>query len=161
MSLKKDQVVTVNFTLKDEGGNVIEATTKEQPFAFISGAQQILPKLESSIGEMIIGGNKEVVLQPEEAYGNYEKDALQVVNRSEFPEGTKIEEGMEYIADTPNGGQMPFVIKNVDGDNITLDFNHPLAGKALTFEVELLDLRDATDEELSHGHVHGAGGHHH
>jgi len=161
MPLKKNQVVAIDFTLKDKDGNIIEETTKENPFMFISGTEQILPKLEENIGEMLIGSKRKVVLEPENAYGKFSDSAVQVVNRSEFPEGTELKVGMGYSADTPDGRQMPFTIKGVEGDNVTLDFNHPLAGQTLTFELELLNLRDATPEELSHGHVHGAGGHHH
>jgi FKBP-type peptidyl-prolyl cis-trans isomerase SlyD len=161
MPLKENQVVSINFTLKDNDGNIIQATTKEEPFSFLSGNEQILPKLEENIGGMLIGSKKTVVLDPENAYGNFSESAVRTVNKSEFPEGTELKVGMGYYADTPDGKQLPFTIKNIEGENITLDFNHPLAGKTLTFEVELLNLRDATQEELSHGHVHGAGGHHH
>lgn len=157
MALKENQVVTINFTLKDEKGNIIETTTKEQPFAFISGNQQILPELENNVSGMLIGAKKTIVLEPENAYGLYKDTSIQTVNRTEFPEGTKLEVGMGFIADTPDGRQMPFVIKNVEDENITIDFNHPLAGRTLTFEVELLDMREATPEEIAHGHVHGPG----
>ncbi len=161
MALKKDQVVTINFILRNDNGEVLEETTKANPFAFISGNQQILPKLEENIGEMLIGSKRTVVLSPDEAYGNYNDSMIQKVDRSEFPEDITLEEGMDFIADTPDGRQMPFIIKHIEGDNVTLDFNHPLAGQTLTFDVELLELRDATQEEISHGHIHGAGGHHH
>ncbi|MDR3626814.1 MAG: peptidylprolyl isomerase [Ignavibacteriaceae bacterium] len=161
MPIKSNQVITISFILKDTDDNIIEATTKEEPFSFISGGNQILPKLEENIGEMLIGSKRTVVLSPEEAYGIYDDSALQHVTRSEFPEETDIQAGMAFIADSPDGQQMPFVIKTVEGENITIDFNHPLAGQTLTFDVELLSLRDATIEELSHGHVHGSGGHHH
>ncbi len=160
MSFKENQVVTINFTLKDEKGNVIEATSKEQPFAFISGNRQILPELETKVSEMLIGSKKTIVLEPENAYGIYKDTSIQTVNRTDFPEGTKLEVGMGFIADTPDGQQMPFTIKNIEDENIMIDFNHPLAGRTLTFEVELMDMRDATTDELAHGHVHGPGHHH-
>jgi FKBP-type peptidyl-prolyl cis-trans isomerase SlyD len=161
MPIKSNQVITINFILKGTDGNIIEATTKERPFSFISGGNQILPKLEENIGEMLIGSKRTVVLSPEEGYGVYDDGALQQISRSEFPEETDIQEGMTFVADAPDGQQLPFVIKTIEGENITVDFNHPLAGQTLTFDLELLSLRDATIEELSHGHVHGAGGHHH
>jgi FKBP-type peptidyl-prolyl cis-trans isomerase SlyD len=161
MALKDNQVVTIIFTLKDEDGIIIEETTKENPFSFISGYQQILPRLEAHIGEMLIGSKKTFVLAPEDAYGEYDDGAIQKVKRSEFPAETELEVGMGFIADSPDGNQMPFIIENIQGDDVTLNFNHPLAGKTLTFEVELMGLRDATLEELSHGHVHGTDGHHH
>ena len=158
MPLKSNQVVSIGYTLTDEEGNVIDSATHVNPFSFLSGKNQILPALEEKLGEMIIGSKKIVVLSPENGYGVYDEMALQVVDRSEFPAETQLEEGMGFVADTPEGGQMPFTIKKIDGENITLDFNHPLAGKTLTFDVELINLREATTEELSHGHIHGAGG---
>ena len=104
---------------------------------------------------------KSLKLNAAEGYGNYNEEALQVVGKENFPEDFVLEVGMEYMASNPDGVQMPFIITNVDGEDITIDFNHPLAGEDLTFDVELLDLRDATAEELSHGHAHGAHGHHH
>ncbi len=161
MAIKPDQVVSINFTVKDEQGEVIDSTKDDQPFEFLSGRNQILPVLEEKIGGMIIGSKKDVELDPENAYGEYQDDAVQTVKRSDFPEGAELKEGQGFVANTQDGKQMPFVISEVEGDDITIDFNHPLAGKKLTFEVELLDVRDATAEELSHGHVHGANGHHH
>ncbi len=160
MSIKPNQVVTIHFTVKDEEGNVVDSTQDGQPFSFLSGRNQILPKLEEQIGEMIIGSKKEVKLTPQDAYGEYQDEAVQSVNRSDFPEGADLEEGMGFVANMADGKQIPFVITRIAGDDITIDFNHPLAGKTLTFEVELLDVRDATPEELSHGHVHGPGAAH-
>jgi len=161
MPLKSNQVITIIFTLKDSDGNIIEATTKERPFSFISGGNQVLPKLEDTLGQMLIGSKRTIVLSPEDAYGDYDDSALQQVSRSEFPDDTDIQEGMTFIADSPDGQQLPFLIKKIEEENITIDFNHPLAGQTLTFDLELLSLRDATIEELGHGHVHGLGGHNH
>ena len=86
---------------------------------------------------------------------------MQVVGKENFPEDFVLEVGMEYMASNPEGVQMPFTITEVNGDEITIDFNHPFAGMNLNFDLELLDVRDATAEELAHGHVHGPGGHHH
>ncbi len=161
MSIKPDQVVTIQYTVKDEDGKVVDATGEDNSYSFLSGQNQILPKLEETIGEMLIGSTKTVVLSPEEAYGDYQEEAVQQVNRSDFPEGTQLDVGMSFVANMADGKQLPFVITAVDGDDITIDFNHPLAGKTLTFEVKLIDVRDATPEELAHGHVHGPGGHAH
>ncbi len=161
MPLKSNQVVSIGYTLTDDDGNILDTANSLSPFSFISGKNQILPALEEKLGEMLIGSKKIVVLQPEEGYGVYDEMALQIVNKSEFPADVNIEEGMSFVADSPDGREMPFIIKKIDGDDVTLDFNHPLAGKTLTFNVELLSLRDASQEELSHGHVHGGGGHHH
>jgi FKBP-type peptidyl-prolyl cis-trans isomerase SlyD len=161
MPLKSNQVVTMNFTLKDDNGNILDSTKGNEPFSFISGTNQILPKLEEKVGEMLIGSKMDVILDPEDGYGIYDDGAVKIINRSEFPEDIELDKGMGFLAKSPQGKDVQFFIKEVEGDNITVDFNHPLAGKNLHFDLELLNLRDATREELDHGHVHGAGGHHH
>jgi FKBP-type peptidyl-prolyl cis-trans isomerase SlyD len=161
MPIKQNQVVTINFTLKDETGEIIDSTQGNNPFSFISGNNQILPKLEESISIMLIGSKTNVKLNPVDAYGEYKEEAVQTVDRSEFPQDVELEEGMSFMAHTPEGKQVPLTIAGVEGDKVTVDFNHPLAGRALEFDVELLNIRDATLEELQHGHVHGPDGHHH
>lgn len=154
-------MVTINYTLTDSDGEIIDSTSEEKSFSFLSGTEQILPKLEEAIGEMLIGSKKIVALTAEDAYGEYIDDAVQVLQRSEFPKEMEIKEGMEFVTSAPDGSQMPFVISKITDEQITVDFNHPLAGEDLTFDVELLTIRDATEEELSHGHAHGVHGHHH
>ncbi|MGD9898992.1 MAG: peptidylprolyl isomerase [Calditrichaceae bacterium] len=161
MAIKPDQVVTVHFTLKDESGTTLEVADKNQPYSFISGRDQILPKLEEKISTMLINSKGTVELLPEDAYGEFEENAIQKASRADFPEDLELEEGMNFMADMGDGKQLPFFIKEIENDEITIDFNHPLAGKSLTFDLELVDVRDASPEELAHGHVHGAGGHHH
>lgn len=161
MAIEQNKVVTMNFTLKDDEGNVLDSTEKGGPFSYISGNNMVLPKLEDTVGGMLIGSKKNLKLEAKDGYGKYNEDALQVVGKENFPEDFVLEVGMEYMASGPDGVQMPFTICNIDGEEITIDFNHPLAGKNLNFDIELLNVRDATAEELSHGHVHGTGGHHH
>ncbi|MGA8263825.1 MAG: peptidylprolyl isomerase [Ignavibacteriaceae bacterium] len=161
MPLKSNQVVTMNFTLKDDDGNVLDSTQSKEPFLFISGTNQILPKLEEKVGEMLIGSKKDVVLQPEDGYGVYKQEVVRTINRSELPQDVKLDKGMGFLAKSPQGKDVQFFIKEIEDEKITVDFNHPLAGKALHFDLELVNLRDATPEELDHGHVHGDGGHHH
>lgn len=161
MAIEANKVVTINYTLKDEKGEVLDSTENKNPFSYLSGNSQILPKLEDKINGMIIGSKDNIKLDPVEAYGDYKDEAVQKVNKSNFPNDAKLEEGMSFMANTPDGKQMPFVIKNIEGEDITVDFNHPLAGRSLEFDVELVDVREATTEELQHGHVHGSDGHHH
>lgn len=161
MALEPNKVVTFNYSLKDNEGTIIDTTENKAPLSFISGTSQILPKLEEAIGKMIIGSKKDVKLAAAEAYGEYDEKAVQQAKRDQFPAELNIEVGMQYIASSPEGQQMPFIITDIKEDDITIDFNHPLAGKDLEFNVELLDVRDATEEELAHGHVHGPGGHQH
>ena len=161
MPIDANKVVTINFTLKDDNGNLIESTENMEPFSYLSGNNQILPKLEDVVNQMIIGTKKDIKIQAAEGYGEYNDAAVQQINKKEFPEDLKLEEGMRLIANSPEGRQMPFIINKVGENEVTVDFNHPLAGKNLEFNVELLDVRDATPEELSHGHVHGPEGAHH
>lgn len=161
MSIGINKVVTLNFTLKDQDGIILDSTSGDQPFSYLSGHQNILPKLESEIDTMLIGSKRNISISALDAYGEYNEDIVQVVGKNEFPPEFLLEVGMEYIASAPDGTKMPFTIIDVDEENVTIDFNHPLAGKDLNFEVELLNVRDATPEEISHGHVHGLGGHHH
>lgn len=161
MSLAQNKVVTFNYTLKDDDGNILDTTSGSSPFAFLSGNGQILPKLEEAMNGMLLGTKKNVQIAAADAYGEYNNEAVQQVDRSNFPKDTELQTGMQFVANSPEGQQMPFVISEVKDENVTIDFNHPLAGKNLEFDVELLDIRDATAEELAHGHVHGPGGHHH
>lgn len=161
MPIEANKVVTMNFTLTDEFGNVLDSTERGGVFTYISGTGMVLPKLEEAVSSMIIGTKKQIKLEAADAYGNYNQDAVQVVGKENFPSDFVLEVGMEYMASNPDGMQMPFIITNVEEDTVTIDFNHPLAGKTLNFDLELLDVRDATPEELAHGHVHGPDGHHH
>ena len=161
MLVKPNQVVTINFTLKNSEGEILESTKDHTPLAFISGHNQILPKIEETAGEMLIGSKKNIVLAPPDAYGEYDESAVQMLDKKEFPDDIKLEEGMNFVANAPDGSKVPFVIKSIETETITVDFNHPLAGETLNFDLELVDVRDATAEELAHGHVHGPGGHHH
>lgn len=161
MPIGANKVVTLNYKLSDDKGNLIQTTKDNGPFVYLSGKNQILPKLEEAIDGMLIGGKKNIELSSSEAYGDYDEKAVQQVKKDAFPEGSNLEAGMEYMAQSPEGHPVPFVIKEVKDEDVTIDFNHPLAGRNLNFDVELVDVRDATAEELDHGHVHGAGGHQH
>lgn len=161
MAIEPNKVVTMNFTLTDDQGNVLDTTDNGGPFSYMTGSNMILPKLEEAVNGMIIGMKKNIKLDAVDAYGNYNEQIVQVVGKENFPEDFELEVGMSYMASSPDGAQMPFVITEVRDEDVTIDFNHPLAGKNLNFDIELLDVRDATAEELSHGHVHGPDGHHH
>ena len=161
MPFEANKVISFNYTLKDDQGSVIESTANKQPLTFLSGQNQIIPKLEEALNGMLIGGKKNVKVDAAQAYGEYDEKAIQNVKKEQFPAEAKLEVGMTYFANSPDGKQMPFTITEVKESNITVDFNHPLAGKNLEFDVELVDKRDATPEEVQHGHVHGPNGHHH
>jgi FKBP-type peptidyl-prolyl cis-trans isomerase SlyD len=161
MAIAANKVVTMNFVLTDDDGNVLDATDKGEPFSYLSGNNMVLPKLEEAVSGMIIGTKKNLRLEAADAYGVYNEQIVQIVGKENFPKDFELEVGMSYVASNPDGAQMPFVITEVRDEDVTIDFNHPLAGKNLNFDIELLNIRDATSEELAHGHVHGPGGHHH
>jgi FKBP-type peptidyl-prolyl cis-trans isomerase SlyD len=161
MAVLTNKVVTFNYILKDSEGNLLDSTDKGGPLSFITGNQQILPGLEDVLSGMIIGSKKNVKLTAVDAYGEYDENAIQKVKRNLFPEEAELEIGKTYFGHSPEGQHLQFVITEIENDDVTVNFNHPLAGKDLEFDVELLDVRDATPEEISHGHVHGPGGHHH
>lgn len=161
MAILTNKVVTFNYTLKDDEGNLLDSTDNGGPLSFLTGNQQILPGLEDVLSSMIIGSKKNVKLAAADAYGEYDEDAIQKVKRNLFPEEADLEIGRTYFGHSPEGQHLQFVITGIENDDITVNFNHPLAGKDLEFDVELLDVRDATPEEISHRHVHGPGGHHH
>lgn len=161
MAIGQNKVVTMNYTLKDSDGNVIQTTDRKEPFQFLSGNKQILPNLEKEIDGMIIGSKKFVKIAAQEAYGEYNEQAVQQIDKKNFPGDVNLQVGMEFVANSPEGQQMPFVVKDIKEEEVTIDFNHPLAGKDLEFDVELVDIRDATVEELQHGHAHSPGAHKH
>lgn len=161
MSVEMNKVITFNFTVKDKEGAVLDSSENKEPLSYLSGTNSILPKLEETLNGMIIGSIKNVKIAAGEAYGDYKEEAVQTVKKEQFPQEAQLVAGARYVANSPDGGQMPFVIKEVKENDVTVDFNHPLAGKDLEFDVELLDVRDATPEEMQHGHVHGPGGHNH
>jgi FKBP-type peptidyl-prolyl cis-trans isomerase SlyD len=154
-----NQVISFDYVLTAKGGNVIDASTKGKPLVFISGIGQIIPGLEAVLLEMKPSEKKTVTIEAKEAYGVHDEHLIYKVDRSKLPNQEikigdmfEVGEGEQYA---------PVTITAIDGDEITLDGNHPLAGEDLTFAVEIVDKRAATPEELTHGHVHGAGGCHH
>ena len=161
MSVLTNKVISFNYTLKDDEGTILDSSANKEPLTFLSGSQQIIPKLEEALSGMIIGSKKNIKIATADAYGEYSEDAIQKIKMDQFPKEANIEVGMTYIANSPDGKQMPFLVSEINEQDVTVDFNHPLAGKDLEFDVELLDVRDATPEEIQHGHVHGPGGHHH
>ncbi|WP_457628981.1 FKBP-type peptidyl-prolyl cis-trans isomerase [Oceanithermus sp.] len=156
MNASKDKVVTIAYTLTVDGEQVDQGE-----LAYIHGHQQIIPGLEREIEGRAAGDSFEVTIAPEDAYGERNEEGVQVVPRSAFPDDAKVEVGEQFYAQDAEGNPLPLTVTAVNGDEVTVDFNHPLAGKALNFAVEIKDVRDVTPEELAHGHVHGPGGHHH
>jgi FKBP-type peptidyl-prolyl cis-trans isomerase SlyD len=160
MSIAQNSVVTIHYTLKDDAGEVIDSSREGDPIAYLHGHGNLVPGLERELEGKNTGDKINVSVAPDQGYGEYDKNLVQQVPRRAFQGVGKVTIGMRLHAQTPQGPRAVTVTRLV-GDMVTIDANHPLAGKNLNFEVEITDVREATEEELSHGHVHGEGGHHH
>ena len=160
MEISKDKVVSIDYTLTGDEGKVLDSSQGRGPLSYLHGNNNIIPGLESALEGKAQGDQVVVSIPPEQAYGLQDPKMIQTVPRSAFQGAPTITAGMQFQGQTQSGAHVITVTK-VEGDNITIDANHPLAGMTLNFDVKVVDVRDATQEELSHGHVHGPGGHQH
>jgi FKBP-type peptidyl-prolyl cis-trans isomerase SlyD len=160
MQIAKDSVVTIDYTLTDNAGKIIDSSKGKQPLAYLHGGQNLIPGLERALEGKSAGDNIKVTVSPEEAYGIRDEKLVQTVPSSAFQGVPELKVGMQFRSQSPQGSTVVTVTK-VEGPNVTVDANHPLAGMALSFDVDIKEVRKATKEELEHGHVHGPGGHHH
>lgn len=160
MSISENKVVSMHYTLTDPAGKVIDSSEGQEPLAYLHGFGNIIPGLEDALEGKNVGDKFTVNVAAADGYGTRNEEMVQVLAASMFTGIDQIEVGMEFHAETEHGLQVVTVTK-VEGDQVTIDANHPLAGVDLTFAIEITEIRDATEEELEHGHAHGAGGHHH
>lgn len=151
--VKDDMVVSIDYTLRVDGG-IVDSSENGEPLQFIQGQGQIIPGLENELYGMAVGDSKEVTVQPEEGYGQMDQNAYARISKSEFPKNIPLQPGVALQLRDEEGNILDAYIVSIEDDVVRLDFNHPLAGKVLDFNVEVVDLRDASEEELSHGHVH-------
>lgn len=158
MTIDKDSAVFFHYTLTDNDGNTLDKSPEGQPLAYLHGHNNIIPGLEKQLLGKSVGDKLVAVVEPAEAYGEYHQEAIQQVPREHFQGVDDIQVGMQFQAQADNGQAMMVVVKAVSDETVTIDGNHPLAGKQLTFDVEIADVRAATEEELAHGHIHGEGG---
>ena len=156
MRVSKETVVGIEYTLKDDKGNVLDASTSHGPMEYLHGASNIIPGLEQGLEGLTAGDTKVVVVQPVDAYGEYSDKLIQRVPLDRFG-ANKVEIGMRFHAET-NLGMRVLVIRHVDEQEAVLDGNHELAGKTLTFDVKVVSVRAAELTELAHGHPHQEGG---
>ena len=160
MQIAADSVVLIHYTLKDDDGKVLDSSAGGEPLAYIQGHGNLVSGLEKALEGKAQGNRIEVSLVPEEGYGTRNEALVQRVPKRSLQGAGEIRKGMQFQAQTDEGMRL-FTVTTVVGDMVTLDGNHPLADQTLHFDVEVVEVRDATAEELEHGHVHGAGGHHH
>ena len=160
MKIEENKVVTIDYTLTDKEGNILDKA-ENGSFAYLHGAFNIIPGLENALLGKATGDNLEVSVEPVEGYGERNESLSQTVSKEMFDQPGEIEVGRQFHAQSPEGEMLIITVTGVDGDEVTIDGNHPLAGVPLNFDVTVVDVREATNEEIEHGHVHGAGGHQH
>jgi FKBP-type peptidyl-prolyl cis-trans isomerase SlyD len=150
-------VVTLDYTLKNKQGEVLDSSDGSEPLSYLHGADQIVPGLERELEGLDVGAEKDVVVQPADGYGEIDQDARFSVPRASFP--SDIVEGDALVGEDDEGNAMPVRVVEIQGDTVLVDANHPLAGEVLHFHVAVREVRVATEEELAHGHPHGPNGH--
>lgn len=156
------KVVLFHYTLTDDEGAVLDTSRDgRDPMPYLHGAGNIVPGLESQLTGKGIGDRFTASIPPEEGYGTHNGMGPQAVPRDQFPDEIPLEEGIQLLAQGPEGRPVPVWIARVDDAHVYLETNHPLAGKTLHFDVEVMGIRAATADEQAHGHPHGPDGHHH
>lgn len=161
MNVAQDKVVLIHYTLRNDAGEVIDSSSGGDPLAYIHGQGNIIPGLEKALLGKQLGDKVSVKVDPAEGYGVRDDALVQQVPRRSFGGVPEIKPGMQFHAQTGQGHTRVVTVTAIKGDMVIVDGNHPLAGENLNFDVEIADVRDATAEEMEHGHVHGPGGHHH
>ena len=160
MTVEKTKVIGFHYTLKNDAGEVLDSSVGHDPMLYLAGSGQVLLTLDAVIQEMAIGETKSVTLPAKDGYGEVNPALKQNVKIGQFPPGTDVKPGLQFRAGNDPRSPM-FRVINVLGEEVFIDGNHPLAGETLHFDVEITESRDATDDEIAHGHAHGPGGHHH
>lgn len=150
MQIDQNTVVSIHYTLTNTEGNVMDSSVGQQPLAYLHGAGNIIPGLENALTGKAAGETLVVTVDPEQGYGEVRDEMIQSVDRANFSGVDEIEVGMQFMAQTP-WGEQPVMVVGVEGDNVTLDGNHPLAGQTLKFDVEVVEVRAATEAEVEAG----------
>lgn len=150
MQIDQNTVVSIHYTLTNSEGNVMDSSVGQQPLAYLHGASNIIPGLENALTGKAVGDTLAVTVEPEQGYGEVREEMIQAVERSNFAGVDEIEVGMQFMAQTP-WGEQPVTVVGIEGDSVTLDGNHPLAGQTLKFDVEVVEVRSATEDEITAG----------
>jgi len=157
MNIEDKKVVSFHYTLRDEHGEQLESSREGDPMTYLHGAGNIIPGLEKAMVGKVAGDQFEASVEPAEAYGERDENGVQRIPAKHFKQAGRLEPGQVVVLQTRQGPRQVRVVK-VGRFNVDIDTNHPMAGLSLTFDVEVTDVRDATAEEVTHGHVHGPGG---
>lgn len=161
MQIQDNAVVSIHYTLTNEAGDTIDSSAGAEPLAYLHGAANIIPGLEDALVGKAVGDKLNVTVAPADGYGEHIAELVQEVPSEMFQGVDEVQIGMEFHAESNTGQPIAVTVTKVEDDKVTIDANHPLAGVTLNFDVEVVEVRDASAEELEHGHVHGAGGHEH
>lgn len=162
--IESGKVVFINYTLKNDAGEVLDTSEGGDPLFYLHGAQNIVEGLEEELSGKKVGDSLSVSIPPEKGYGTRVEPGVQEFERTIFPPNVELEVGMPFHAELPDGRMVAFWVQKIEEDKVYMDPNHPLAGETLNFDVEVVRVRDANDEEKEHGHPHGPegdAGHHH
>lgn len=158
MVIGDQKVVSIHYTLTNDDGEVLDASAEDSPLSYIHGTGSIIPGLEKQLTGKSAGDKLSVSVKPADAYGDRSENLVQQLPREVFKGVDEISEGMQFQAQSENGATL-ITVTGVEGDQVTVDANHPLAGETLNFDVEVASVREATPEEIDHGHVHADGDH--
>lgn len=161
MQIGKNSVVTFHYTLRDAAGAVLESSADGEPTVYLHGANNMLPALEAAFAGRSAGESLQVNLTPEQGYGERRAESIERVPAKYLKHEGKLRPGQVVRLHMKEGGMMPVTIVKVGKFAVDVDNNHPLAGQALNYDIEIVDVRAASTEEVAHGHAHGPGGHHH
>ena len=160
MNVGDGKVVLIHYTLRDDKGAVLGSSDGGDPIAYLHGRGGIVPGLEEALAGRTSGDRLDIVVAPEKGYGLRDESLVQMIPRDRFPDAAALAAGQQFHAGGPHGGRL-LTVTRVEKDLVTVDANHPLAGRSLHFSVQVAEVRKATREEITHGHVHGPGGHKH
>jgi FKBP-type peptidyl-prolyl cis-trans isomerase SlyD len=161
MKIEADTVVSIDYTLKNDQGQVLDTSDGHSPLFYLHGHSNIVEGLESALGGRTPGDSLDVVVPPEQGYGERKDDLVFDVPREQLPKDVSPRKGMQLSMTSDDGHTVPVLIRTVKPRSVEVDANHELAGVTLHFSVVVREVRRATQEELHHGHAHGPGGHHH
>ena len=159
MNIEDKKVVLVHYTLKNDAGDVLDTSDGQDPLAYLHGAGNIIPGLEAELKGKKAGDKVDAVIKPEDGYGTRRDELVQTVPLSNFDQPDQVKVGVQFYVEGPEGVMMATVTA-MEGDSVTVDLNHPLADTTLHFAVEIIEVREPTEDELNHGHVHGEGCNH-
>lgn len=160
MKIAANCVVSLDYSLHLGDGAIVDSSAEGEPLVYLHGTGQIIPGLERQLEGLSTGDSRQLTVSAQDGYGEHDPKAIQEVDRKAFGDRV-LKEGDEFVAVDDQENEIPVRVKAVKGGKVTVDFNHPLAGKTLHFSIKVKEVREATEEERAHGHAHGEGGHHH